>query len=227
MPRSFRLIDWRNMSELPWWSYWVAVFICLFAIGFVSLARRLVKTVNAMDYLQEYERRFSDVANPSVEDDGESRTWLITNAEKMMNLMGVYGALYSQATGQINVALNLVPDLCFELGSEGVTSFIQQEQVNAVHKSLLVFHGSLNESYEAQKKRMGNPLRWLSEGVSLVLRIPILVAKSLGLFAESRADKIVGSRFWEMLSGIASLATIAGFILDLLTRANVISPLFS
>lgn len=210
------------MPVLPWWSYWIAAFITLLVLGFASLVRKLMRTIGAMDYLQEYEQHYSDVIDLSKEDDEESRTWLITNAEKMMSLMGAYGALYSQMTGHINLAIKLVPDICFEFGRMGVPDFVLQERVNAASKALLIFRGSLCESYESQKGRLKNPLRWLSEGISLVLRIPILIANSVGLFTESHAKKITNSRFWELLSGFASLATIAGFILELLIRTKAI-----
>ena len=209
------------MPNLPWWTYWIVLFIALLVLGAASLLRKLLRIRKSLDFLEEYEQHYTNVISPTTKDDGESRTWLVTNAIKMMELMGAYGSLYSQVTGPINFAVNLIPDICFEIGQDGVKSFVQQERVNSASKCLLIFRGALFGEYESLVKRVVNPLRWLSEGTSLVLRIPIVVAQSVGLLSEDTSRKIVGSRVWEAFSGLASLATIAGFAVDMLSKLGM------
>ena len=202
----------------------IAVFVLVVLIGLVKSILNLKSLAQDEELFNEYCSHFKNLINkPDSKDTAEDRDWLIRHSYPMNDLLGPYGIAYQQIRGKLSIPVNLVPELCHDLGGFSLTPFMDEESCKAVITCLGQFEGVLNERRKNLIGKLKNPISWLAEGVRSILSLPFIILESVGLIGRETYRRAIGSKVLDLISGAASIVTIICFVYEILAYFRIIT----
>lgn len=201
-----------------------AVFVAVVLLGLGKLILSLRSLSDEEELFEQYCMHFNNlISEPERKATANDREWLIRHSYPMSDLLGPYGIAYQQIRGKLSIPVNLVPELCHDLGGFSLTPYMDEESCKVVMTCLGQFEGVLDQRRKALTTKIKNPLAWLAEGVRMILSLPVIALESVGLIGRESYKKAIGSRVMQVVSGIASLITIGCFVYEVLVFLHVIS----
>jgi len=209
------------------WSYGVplAVAVAVIATGGVTVLKRLIATVESLDYANQFRNRFIEYCNSHGEN-SEAYTWLTLNSARMqseMGALGVYEAFKPPAASYMirnyQIITNMLPELrrYIDQNRESLGTMFASTidgYMKAIDEALLRYIGVLQEREETARRNVKNPLIWLRTGVEQILSVPLLIFVWFGLVSSNAVRRLQSNILFK---AVAVIATLVGLVSGIMT----------
>ena len=156
-------------------------------------------------------------------EDQEAYAWLVSQSDRMQREMGSLAVVYNFKPPFANymyktypLIVNSIPQLARDARTETYSFDNFGETAHLVRDALLRYEGELDTSSENARTRAKNPLVWFRQGTRLVLVLPLLLARELGVSAIPTAARLVVNPVVSVAGTIVSLATFAAAIVTII-----------
>lgn len=211
----------------------IGTLIGLSLLGLSLLIHRRRELTKRFNFTSEFQEKLHQYLNSHGKNE-EAISWLIFHSVKMQKELGSYGRgtyiapfrTYVQKDYQI--ILEGIPKIRNSL--ENRSHFVIDE-IRNVDDTIVRYFGVLSEILEENWSQIKNPFMWFSSGVQLVLSLPIRLLGWFGILSNSIVSAFIYSRLFKALTGIASLITFLGVIVELMisweTFIEVINKMIS
>lgn len=209
------------------WTYGVplGVAVAVLATGGITLLRRVIATVENLEYANEFRNRFIEYCN-SQGKNSDAYTWLTLNSARMqseMGALGVYEAFKPPAASYMirnyQIITNMLPELrrYIDQDRESLGTMFGStidSYMKAIDEALLRYIGVLQEREGTARRNLKNPLIWLRTGVEQILAIPLLIFVWFGLVGSYTVRRLQSNILFK---AIAVIATLVGLISGVMT----------
>ena len=132
--------------------------------------------------------------------------------DKTQRLLGIYGrGLYTAPFGRFQInnyeyILNTVNQMR--------TGDADSQDLSMCDNMMVRYLGDMSRLIDEEEKRRKNPITWLQLGIQFYISFPIRLLNWFGIISDTSLDKIVSSKFFQVLAGIGGLV---GFLASLVT----------
>lgn len=204
---------------------WIAlVLIGVFVIGRIYLVRQLSDLRKKLDFLREFQNKFTKLANTmdftanfgtSYSLDHQLYNWLSRNSVKAQKLVGWHGIGDVIAPFQIWKArnyqfiINTIPKL-----REGMVHY---NEITMVDDCLTRCIGDEEEAEQDLMRDLKNPIKWLQHGVRLVIGFPVRLLKWFGIIPDYLFSYLTHNWIFKLLSGLIALVGFVGGVVGIVT----------
>jgi len=190
------------------------------AVGFLAINFRRRKLLRRFSFWKEFFTRFKTYVESQDEQKvHEAYAWLIEHSAQMQREMGPLGVVDYSPPGRFDfirgyqAVINQLLEMENYRGDFGFDREIFQLLVRSYWELLLLYKGELETKIAQLNQEIKNPLIWLREGVRVVLALPIYALNYLGLLSQQRAESVVQSGLFTILSGVgAGLEIVAATV---------------
>jgi uncharacterized membrane protein len=211
----------------------------LLIIGFVRIFHEVTRIAQKINSANKFLDKFRKYMS-SQGTDYQIYAWLIQKSPKIQLEMGEFGYVASFRPPYANyiinnyqIILNIIPEIRKEIEDDSFSRNVRviNEYGALIQESLLRHLGSLSDNLEAEKKRLKNPIIWLTEGISWVLLFPISVLHWVGVIGETIVIKIAHNPLFKIIAGVitilGALSTIMTIIVGWDSFLKTVEKLFN
>lgn len=193
--------------------------------GLIKIRRSINALIRNHNFVHEFRQKFIHLITPYLQRrqfsafeqsqqqlDGQLYHWLVAHMDKTQRLLGFYGrAHYTALLGRFQVAnyeyiINTINQIA--------TGDAEPVDLSMCDNMMVRYIGAMNRIIEDEERSIKNPIIWLQHGIQFYIGLPILLLNWFGIISEASFEKIVSSKFFQVLAGIAGLA---GFLASLVT----------
>ena len=149
-----------------------------------------------------------------VQPDAQLYHWLVSNMDKTQRLLGIYGrGLYTAPFGRFQInnyeyILNTVNQMR--------TGDADPKDLSMCENMMVRYLGDMSRLIEEEEKRIKNPITWLQQGIQFYIGFPIRLLNWFGIISETSFEKIVSSKFFQVLAGIGGLVEFVSSLVTIL-----------
>lgn len=194
---------------------WIILgFVTLLLIGFVSLFRDFMLLVEKRDLLAEFRQRFVKFAVEYFDKDkmdNKEYQWLLENVDEVSSILGgadtmtYRPAFANYVINNYQLLINLIPSFISSMGAH-------RDDASSADSILARFIGTFNKYIENSRKKLINPINWLTEGVATILSMPLFLLGQFGILGKNVYGRVRQSRLFGLLAGIIGLISTADAI---------------
>ena len=194
---------------------WIILgFVTLLLIGFVSLFRDFMLLVEKRDLLAEFRQRFVKFAVEYFDKDkmdNKEYQWLLENVDEVSSILGgadtmtYRPAFANYVINNYQLLINLIPSFNLSMGAH-------RDDASSADSILARFIGTFNKYIENSRKKLINPINWLTEGVATILSMPLFLLGQFGILGKNVYGRVRQSRLFGLLAGIIGLISTADAI---------------
>lgn len=194
---------------------WIILgFVTLLLIGFVSLFRDFMLLVEKRDLLAEFRQRFVKFAVEYFDKDkmdNKEYQWLLENVDEVSSILGgadtmtYRPAFANYVINNYQLLINLIPSFNSSMGAH-------RDDASSADSILARFIGTFNKYIENSRKKLINPINWLTEGVATILSMPLFLLGQFGILGKNVYGRVRQSRLFGLLAGIIGLISTADAI---------------
>lgn len=193
--------------------------------GLIKIRRSINALIRNHNFVYEFRQKFIELITPYLQRqqssaferstqplDGQLYHWLVAHMDKTQRLLGFYGrAHYTAPFGRFQVAnyeyiINTINQIA--------TGDAEPVDLSMCDNMMVRYIGAMKRIIDDKEKGIKNPIMWLQQGIQFYIGLPIRLLNWFGIISETSFEKIVSSKFFQVLAGVAGLA---GFIASLVT----------
>ena len=194
---------------------WIVLgLITLLLTGFVSLFKDFMLLIEKRDLLVDFRQRFVKFAvayfDKGKMSDKEYQ-WLLENVDEVSSILGgadtmtYRPAFVNYVINNYQLLINLIPSFNSSMG-------VHRDDASSADSILARFIGTFNKYIEKSRKKLINPINWLTEGVATILSMPLFLLGQFGILGKNVYGKVRQSRLFGLLAGIIGLISTADAI---------------
>lgn len=194
---------------------WIILgFVTLLTIGFGSLLRDLILLAEKRDLLLEFRKRFVKFSIAYFDKgnlNNKEYQWLLENVDEVSSILGgadtmtYRPAFANYVINNYQLLINLIPSFNSSMGAH-------RDDASSADSILTRFIGTFNKYIEKSRKKLINPINWLTEGVATILSMPLFLLGQFGVLSKNTYGKVRQSRLFGLLAGIIGLVSTADAI---------------
>ena len=199
--------------------------VVLLIIGFISALKQVRSNAKKIDFANEFHSKADALFNMVLEQGGyqsNEYVWLTKNSNEMQSNMGVFGVMfYMEPFNRASYSnYQIVINTVAKVRQGHFKSFDAVSCTDAI----LRYIGAEEAKRKGLIKNLKNPFYWFTEGVKIIISIPIYLLNAFGILSDRNAAKAVGSTILKIISGIVALIGFLGSLADAIVgRAEVLS----
>lgn len=205
--------------------YFILIVVALVIIGFVANVINIRTCSNNYNFLVEYRDKFSKFISDLLNKNKYSNKdyeWLMSNSDKVQIVLGDAGIIsYKDISGyypNYQIVINFMNEV-MPLFSKGLIE-TESEKITWCHNAFLRKIGIYDEYIKKEIKKTFNPLYDLTNGIKVILGIPLDILYSIGLISSKSMAKIKDNILFKLLGGIISLLTFLSTIMSIVLGWN-------
>jgi len=187
--------------------------VAILGLGLFQVIRRYKIVSNRIKFTKEYLNRFNKfIERPEF--DGAEYYWLTHRVAKIQNELGQGGILASYKPPFANfiysnyqLIINTLPEIR--------SGKAHTEMVSACQDAMIRHLGMLDDRLSKSYGHLFNPVKWLQEGIRLIISFPIRLAYWSSLFQYADFERIVNGPILSFLSFIVMLIGLLGSVITL------------
>lgn len=217
--------------------YVILVIVGVIIIGFVNQIFKIKQLSEKMEYLDEYSSKFNEFIKEAFEGkrfNDKEYAWLVSKTDKMQIMLGTIGIVDYQYLGvyykNIAILLNLIGSLPEMKNSIFVDMQLLVFEAQGCQNAFIRLASLFDETFDIERKKLFNPFYCLTNGMKLIISLPIYLLNNIGLISNDNARKIESSFFIKLTGGLLSLITILSGIVTIVvgweTFIEIIKKLF-
>lgn len=203
----------------------ISAIVVVLITGLIKIRRSANALIRNHNFINEFRKKFIDFSTPYLQYDRFSSFqqppsldwqvyhWLVSHMDKTQGLLGIYGILAQYTSpyrtfqaSNYPVIINTIPQIR--------TGEANRDDLLMCDDMMVRYVGAMNRIIDEQEKRVKNPAMWLQQGVQFYIGLPIRLLNWFGVISDTSFDKIVSSKFFQVLAGLGGLA---GFIASVVT----------
>ena len=205
--------------------YFIGGIVIILITGLIKIRRSTNALIHKHNFVHGFRAKFIQLSNPYVQQqqrvftmeqpadlDAQLYHWLVSNMDKTQRLLGIYGrGLYTAPFGRFQInnyeyILNTVNQMR--------TGDADSQDLSMCDNMMVRYLGDMSRLIDEEEKRRKNPITWLQLGIQFYISFPIRLLNWFGIISDTSLDKIVSSKFFQVLAGIGGLV---GFLASLVT----------
>ncbi len=189
-------------------------------IGFIWKFVQAKKLESNNNFAILYNNNFVDYLD-SKGQNYEKYQYLIMNSNKMQSLLGRQGFMQMRPPFEnyivqnYAIIINSIPEINKYLHEHYLERQAGQ-MAQIVIDSITRLLGDYSQEKEELHKELINPIRMFSNGIRLILALPIYFLSIFDIISSGKTKSIVASTFYKMIAGIVSLAGFVSSIFSLI-----------
>ena len=170
--------------------------------------------VEKRDLLAEFRQRFVKFAVEYFDKDkmdNKEYQWLLENVDEVSSILGgadtmtYRPAFANYVINNYQLLINLIPSFISSMGAH-------RDDASSADSILARFIGTFNKYIENSRKKLINPINWLTEGVATILSMPLFLLGQFGILGKNVYGRVRQSRLFGLLAGIIGLISTADAI---------------
>lgn len=170
--------------------------------------------VEKRDLLAEFRQRFVKFAVEYFDKDkmdNKEYQWLLENVDEVSSILGgadtmtYRPAFANYVINNYQLLINLIPSFNSSMGAH-------RDDASSADSILARFIGTFNKYIENSRKKLINPINWLTEGVATILSMPLFLLGQFGILGKNVYGRVRQSRLFGLLAGIIGLISTADAI---------------
>ena len=203
------------------------VIIVLFIIGYFKIKREQKDLIHKIDFLIQFNNKFSSLVNGCYNSgnflhteniNNELYSWLVLNSNKAQRTIGAFGIgdvrgpFNSYQARNYQFIVNILPKFRGGLPHIQEAAFVESGVLSGI--------GYFQEKYDLLKSDQNNPLKWFQYGIQFFLGLPIALLVWFGILNNSKLDSLERNVVFKFTSSIISLISFFSSIVSLVTGWN-------
>lgn len=170
--------------------------------------------VEKRDLLAEFRQRFVKFAVEYFDKDkmdNKEYQWLLENVDEVSSILGgadtmtYRPAFANYVINNYQLLINLIPSFNSSMGTH-------RDDASSADSILARFIGTFNKYIENSRKKLINPINWLTEGVATILSMPLFLLGQFGILGKNVYGRVRQSKLFGLLAGIIGLISTADAI---------------
>lgn len=201
---------------MPIEAYWGIGIAIVLAIGFIQLCGRLITLTDTVSFLSEYRDKYAQFAREFTDTgrvNAELYHWLTLHVVRAQSDLGALGiGHYTAPFGMYSVnnypiIINTIPKFRGDP--------LQDHEIRNVDDVLIRSIGYYNRVVKNIRKDIRNPVKYFQRGMGYIISLPFRLLSWFGIISDNSIDKITGSQFFIVMSGIISLISFISSVITI------------
>jgi len=198
---------------------WLLVLLGLLLIGLFQILKEIYSLNKKVEFCKSFLDKFVEYLKSDGEDT-ESYAWLINRSPKMQRYMGEIGQMsYRPAHSNYiihnyQIVVNLIPQIRQEFNSAFPGNIGQM--ADTVQETIIRYAGTLEDERDTWREKLKNPIQWFSEGIGMILFLPISLLYYFKILSSVTIQKLKNSLLFNLFKFIVFILTILSALMTII-----------